>query len=97
MPLQALADQLFIGEGTVDFGRIEERDAKLHGAVEKREGILFRKRRAIGMAHAHAAEAEGGNGEGAECAGVHAGSPGVCASLLTSIGHHRAGAGPFGN
>ena len=56
---QRFADELFVSEGAVDFGGVEERDAALDGGADQRDHLLLVHRRAIAEAHAHAAEAEG--------------------------------------
>ena len=54
---QSLADQNFIGEGPVDFRRVEKGHAEVDGAVQRPDRIgLFLA--AIAMAHAHASEAD---------------------------------------
>jgi hypothetical protein len=73
--LQRLAEKFFIVEGAVGFGRVEQRDAEVDGAMQRprRFGIVLR---AIGEAHAHAAEADGRNGEiFSEFAGFHRCAP----------------------
>ncbi len=59
---QGLAEQRLVGEGPVDLGGVEIGDAELEGAVDRgdRFGVV---RRAVGLAHAHAAEADGRNRE----------------------------------
>src|SRR5690606_20561485 len=59
---QALADEDFVRKRPVDFRRIEEVDAEFDGAVEGADGRLL-VLSAIGMAHAHAAKSNRGNGE----------------------------------
>ena len=58
---EGFADQLFVGEGSIDFGGVEERDAAVHGVVEEGGHLRLVFGRAVGKAHAHAAEAEGGD------------------------------------
>ena len=60
-----LADQLLVGEGAVHVGRVEERHAQVEGAVDGVDALLL-VRRAVELAHAHAAEAHGRDGEVAE-------------------------------
>jgi hypothetical protein len=73
--LQRLSDQHLVFVGPVNLGRVEEGDAELDGPVKRGDRLLFGLA-AIGEAHAHAAEADGGNGQlGAEFALVHDGSP----------------------
>ena len=57
-PLQGLPKQPLVGEGAVDFGGIEIGDTEVERAVDRpdRLGII---RRPVGLAHAHAAEADG--------------------------------------
>ena len=56
-PLQRPAQQLLVGEGAVDLGRVEEGAAELEGAVDGGDGLRL-VRRAVGLAHAHAAQAD---------------------------------------
>ncbi len=60
-----LADELLVGEGAVHVGRVEERHAQVEGAVDGVDALLL-VRRAVELAHAHAAEAHGRDGEVAE-------------------------------
>src|SRR5947207_4340690 len=50
-------DQVLVGEGTVHLGRVEERDPEIERAVDRgdRLGLVGL---AVGLAHAHAAQAE---------------------------------------
>ena len=59
-PLERSAEQLLVGEGAVGLGGVEEGDAELDGSVERRDGFLV-VGHAVGLAHSHAAEAEGGD------------------------------------
>jgi hypothetical protein len=56
-----LAHEFFVEEWAVDLGGIEEGDAAVNGGVEKIRHLLFVFGRAVGKAHALAAEAKGGN------------------------------------
>ncbi len=71
--LQGAADELLVRERAVHVGRVPEGDAELDGAVERPErlGLVAA---AVEVRHAHAAEAEGGDGGalGPEGARVHA-------------------------
>jgi hypothetical protein len=58
---EGLADELFVGERAVDFGGVEEGDAEVDGFVEEGDHFSFVFGGAVGEAHAHAAEAEGGD------------------------------------
>ena len=75
--LQRLADQLLVVEGAVDLGGVEEGDAAVDRGAEERDHLVARRSRAERLAHAHAAEAEGGDLEAlrAECAFAHCSSP----------------------
>jgi hypothetical protein len=68
---QSLADQLLIRERAVDFGRVEEVDAKFHGTMDEFDHLLLVRRRTIAGAHGHAAEADGRDFEIAEFARLH--------------------------
>ena len=57
---QRLAHQLLVGEGSVDFGGVEERHAALDRAADQRDSRLLIDRRTITEAEPHAAEADGG-------------------------------------
>ena len=66
-----LAEQLLVLVGAIDFGRVEEGDADVDGAVQRRDRVLLRLA-AIGEAHAHAAKADGKHAEfSSELARVH--------------------------
>ncbi len=58
---EGFADELFIEERAVDFGGIEEGDAAIDGFVEELDHLLLVFSGAVGPAHAHAAETEGGD------------------------------------
>src|SRR6266508_1049620 len=60
---QRLPDELFISMGPVDLRRIEEGGAAFHGGADERDHRLFVGGDAVALAHAHAAEAEGGDFE----------------------------------
>jgi hypothetical protein len=73
--LECLADQHLVFIGTVEFGRVEERDAELDGAAEGSDRFMLGLA-AIGEAHAHAAEADGEDFEfSTKFAGFHGASP----------------------
>ena len=57
----ALPTRIFVGEGAVDFSGVEEGNAAVDGGVEKRDHVSLFWVGQIGKAHAHAAEAEGGD------------------------------------
>ena len=61
------ADQLLVVVRTIDLGGIEEGDAQFAGAMDRGDGLCV-VALPIGRGHAHAAEAEGGDGEVAEAA-----------------------------
>jgi hypothetical protein len=83
--LQRLADQLLVVEGAIHLSGVEEGDATVHGRAQERDHLLPWGPRPEGLAHAHAAEAEGGDVETspAESACVHCGSP----SLEVGVKH----------
>ena len=60
LALERAAEQLLVGEGPVRLGGVEEGDAELEGAMQSRDGFLF-VGNAVGLAHSHAAETEGGD------------------------------------
>ena len=68
--LDRLADEDLVGVRAVDVGRVEERDPEIERAVDRRDAFGF-VGRAVELGHAHAAETEGGHGEGAEMTHVH--------------------------
>ena len=70
---KGFAHQLLVDVGAVDLGGVEEGDALVDGTPQEGDHVLARRRRAVGEAHAHAAEAEGGDLEagGAELALLH--------------------------
>ena len=55
---QRLADQLFVREGPVGFGRVEERHARIDGRPDDRDAGLSIRGRAVSEAESHAPEAE---------------------------------------
>jgi len=56
---QRFADQLFVDERAIDFGRVEEGHAALDGVADEGDHLLPVAGRAIALAHAHAAQADG--------------------------------------
>lgn len=74
--LERLPDQLLVDEGSVDFGRIEERDAKIHCRADHVDHLGALRWRPVGHAHAHAAVTDGRDFKRvrspAECSYVHA-------------------------
>src|SRR5436189_3565915 len=61
--LERFTHELFILIRTVDLGGIEERGAALERRADERDHRLLVGRRAVALAHPHAAEAEGGDFE----------------------------------
>ena len=57
-----LPHQALVGEGPVHVGGVEEGDAEVEGAVDGRDGLLV-VAPGVEVAHPHAAQAEGGDGE----------------------------------
>ncbi|MET4845849.1 hypothetical protein ABIF62_006344 [Bradyrhizobium japonicum] len=57
--LKRLAEQLFIGERAVGLGGVEEGHTARDGGPDQRDRLRRLGRRAIAVAQAHAAEAEG--------------------------------------
>ena len=76
---ERFADELFVEERAVDFGGVEEGDAAVEGGVEEGGHLFFVFGRAVGKAHAHTAESDGGNFQiaFAEFARLHYFSPGA--------------------
>jgi hypothetical protein len=72
---QRLAEEDFVLVGAVDLCRIKQRDAEIDGAVQRIDRRRLVVGGTIGMAHAHAAEAEGGNVERAEMSVFHGAFP----------------------
>ena len=56
---EGLAHEFFVRERAVDLGGVEERDAAFDGRPEQGGHLLLVLGRAVGKAHAHAAEPEG--------------------------------------
>src|SRR5207249_7905590 len=42
------SDQLFVGQRAIDLGRIEERNASIHGRMEQKDHLLPVRNRAVG-------------------------------------------------
>src|SRR3989442_39791 len=53
---QRLANELFVGVGTVNFGRIEECHAAFDGCADERDHRLLVRWETVALAHPHAAE-----------------------------------------
>ena len=68
-----LADEQLVREGAVHVGGVEEGHAQVEGAVDGVDAALL-VGGAVELRHPHAAEAEGGDGEGADlsCLDAHA-------------------------
>ena len=70
--LERARQQLLVRERPVRFGRVEEGAAELDGAMDRGDGLalvaLFG--RAVRRAHAHEAEAEGGDGQALRAEGA---------------------------
>src|SRR5581483_6183847 len=62
---ESFPDQLFIREGAVDLGSIEEGDAALDRGAQHVDPVLLVNRRAVAEAQPHAPESEGGDLEAA--------------------------------
>jgi hypothetical protein len=58
---EGLADKFLVDKGAVDFSGVEERDALFDGRADDGDHLLFIPGGAIAKAHAHAAQAEGGD------------------------------------
>src|SRR5690348_6516429 len=58
---QRFTHEFFVRVRTVNFGRIEEDHAALYRRAQQRDHFLTVRDRAVGPAHAHAAETEGGD------------------------------------
>jgi hypothetical protein len=56
--LERFADELLVRERAVDLGRIEERDAALHGRADELDALLPVRGRAVAEREPHAAEPE---------------------------------------
>src|SRR5262249_2339996 len=70
--LEGTTEELLVGERAVHVRGVEQGHAELDGAVKGGDGLGL-VARAVELAHAHAAEAEGGDLEGTELARVHGG------------------------
>ena len=100
--LQGLADELLVVEGAVDLGGVEEGDAAVDRGAQERDHLVAWWSWAERLAHAHAAEAEGGDRQalGAEGACLHGGSPGewsggVVGNLRVADGEQRLDGAAF--
>ena len=62
------ADQLLVRVGAVHVRGVEQRDAELEGAMDRRDRLAL-VTGPVEIAHPHAAEPEGTGGEGSELAG----------------------------
>ena len=62
---EGLADQFLVRVWTVNFGRIEKRDAPLHGGSQQRDHRVPVRNRAVGPTHPHATETESRHFKGA--------------------------------
>ena len=58
---QRFADDVFVGEGAIDLGGVEEGDAALHSSADQSHALVFGERRGVAEADPHAAEANGRN------------------------------------
>jgi len=58
---QSLAHEFLVVEGPVHLGGVEEGDPAVHRLAEERDHLLLRRERGVGLGHAHAAEAQGGD------------------------------------
>jgi hypothetical protein len=56
-----LAEQFLVDVGAINFRGIKEVDTPIHGLMDQGNHLLLVGRRAVGHAHAHAAQAERGN------------------------------------
>jgi len=69
----AFADELFVGERSIDLGGVEEGDAEIDGGTDEVDAVLLGDVETVGMAEAHAAQADRGDlqSAGAEGSGDH--------------------------
>ena len=74
---QGFADQIFVGERAVCFGRVEERDAAFNGQPTERDHLLFVSGRTVPETHGHTAKSKGRHFQiaVAESALLHCSSP----------------------
>ena len=74
---ECLADELLVGQRTVDLGGVEERDAELDGAADDADHLVAELAFGDLASEAHAAEPEGGHLQTvrAECSLVHVVAP----------------------
>ena len=75
--LQCLTHQLLVVEGAIDLRGVEHGDATVHRGTEEGDHLVSGWSWTERLAHAHAAEAEGGHLKAlrAECASLHCASP----------------------
>jgi hypothetical protein len=57
--LERFTHDFLVGERTVDFRRVKEGDAAIHGLADERDGLIFAQGMAVAEVQAHAAEADG--------------------------------------
>ena len=68
------ADELLVGEGAVDLGGVDERDAEVERAVDGADRLgVVGARAGVRAGHAHAAEADASDVEGSEVDVLHGG------------------------
>ena len=53
---QRFADEFFVGERAVNFGRVEKGDATFHRCADKRNHLLLILRRPVAKTHPHTAQ-----------------------------------------
>jgi hypothetical protein len=56
---QRRADDLLVGEGAVDLGRVEQGDATLRRLADERDALLLAQRVVVAEVQTHAAQADG--------------------------------------
>src|SRR5262249_41645989 len=56
---ERLADKFLVRVRSVNLGGVKKGDAAIHGGVQEPGHLLFVLRRAVGKAHAHAAQSDG--------------------------------------
>jgi len=70
---EGLAYELFVDEGSIDLGGVEEGDTEINGGTDEVDAVLLGDVETIGMAEAHAAQADRRDlqSAGAEVSGDH--------------------------
>ena len=90
---QRFADDLLVGEGAIDLGRVEEGHAAVHRGADQGYALVLGEFRGVAEADPHAAETDGGNIEAAaaEFTRLHVDVPFDCAGSCGGGRKHFTG------